>query len=151
MAHEHGELTVSREVSRAASRPFLLHAETLIANHYPDRSKEAQRLEAQTTARLLSAQKLSLIVDLDQTIIHATVDRSVQDWLDNAGHPNHSALVGTKRFQLGAVLGEAQDPYWYYVKPRCAPFPLSHRTCINLIAIDAGLTTSVSMRILDQD
>jgi RNA polymerase II subunit A-like phosphatase len=112
MAHDHTQLTVSHQVT-FLSPVLTTNSRT---NHY--NHQEAQRLEAQTTTRLLSAQKLSLIVDLDQTIIHATVDRSVQDWLDDPSHPNHNALVGTERFQLGAVLGEAEDPYWYYVKPR---------------------------------
>ncbi|KAI8456812.1 hypothetical protein BY996DRAFT_4579133 [Phakopsora pachyrhizi] len=40
---------------------------------------EAHRLESETRRRLLDDQKLSLIVDLDQTIVHATVDPTVGD------------------------------------------------------------------------
>lgn len=43
--------------------------------------EEAQRLERETAEHLLKARKLSLIVDLDQTIVHATVDPTVGDWI----------------------------------------------------------------------
>ncbi|GMK53590.1 hypothetical protein CspeluHIS016_0101760 [Cutaneotrichosporon spelunceum] len=43
---------------------------------------EAKRLETQTRDELLKEKKLSLIVDLDQTIIHTTVDPTVGEWLD---------------------------------------------------------------------
>ncbi|KAK7023823.1 RNA polymerase II subunit A C-terminal domain phosphatase [Favolaschia claudopus] len=42
--------------------------------------EEAQRLEKETAEDLLKARKLSLIVDLDQTIVHATVDPTVGEW-----------------------------------------------------------------------
>ncbi|KAJ7684787.1 hypothetical protein DFH06DRAFT_1073723 [Mycena polygramma] len=42
--------------------------------------EEAQRLEKETADDLLKARKLSLIVDLDQTIVHATVDPTIGDW-----------------------------------------------------------------------
>ncbi|KAG6333899.1 hypothetical protein ID866_5184 [Astraeus odoratus] len=43
--------------------------------------EEAQRIEKETAERLLKSRKLSLIVDLDQTIVHATVDPTVGDWV----------------------------------------------------------------------
>ncbi|KAF8478879.1 hypothetical protein JB92DRAFT_3278382 [Gautieria morchelliformis] len=43
--------------------------------------EEAQRFERESAARLLRAQRLSLIVDLDQTIVHATVDPTVGEWI----------------------------------------------------------------------
>ena len=43
--------------------------------------EEAQRIERETAEHLLKARKLSLIVDLDQTIVHATVDPTVGDWI----------------------------------------------------------------------
>lgn len=42
---------------------------------------EAQRLERETADHLLKSHKLSLIVDLDQTIVHATVDPTVGEWI----------------------------------------------------------------------
>ncbi|TFY63298.1 hypothetical protein EVG20_g6374, partial [Dentipellis fragilis] len=43
--------------------------------------EEAQRIERETQDHLLKARKLSLIVDLDQTIVHATVDPTVGEWI----------------------------------------------------------------------
>ena len=43
--------------------------------------EEAQRIERETAEHLLSSRKLSLIVDLDQTIVHATVDPTVGEWI----------------------------------------------------------------------
>ena len=42
---------------------------------------EAQRIEQETAHRLLDSRKLILIVDLDQTIVHATVDPTVGEWM----------------------------------------------------------------------
>lgn len=58
---------------------------------------------------------MSLIVDLDQTIIHATVDPTVGEWLDDPDNPNFSALNNTGKFKLG---DEGDDSCWYYVKSR---------------------------------
>ncbi|KAF9245912.1 hypothetical protein BU15DRAFT_70971 [Melanogaster broomeanus] len=43
--------------------------------------EEAQRIERATAEHLLKSRKLSLIVDLDQTIVHATVDPTVGEWI----------------------------------------------------------------------
>ncbi|KAI9570383.1 hypothetical protein HD554DRAFT_2321490 [Boletus coccyginus] len=43
--------------------------------------EEAQRIEKETAEHLLKSRKLSLIVDLDQTIVHATVDPTVGEWI----------------------------------------------------------------------
>lgn len=84
-------------------------------------------METQTTTRLLSTKKLSLIVDLDQTIIHATVDPTVGEWLADSTNPNWSALDGTEKFQLGAgEVGEG-DGCWYYIKMRSAFLSFSYR------------------------
>lgn len=47
--------------------------------------EEAQKLEQATANHLLKSRKLSLIVDLDQTVVHATVDPTVGEWF-NEGH-----------------------------------------------------------------
>ncbi|KAI9460489.1 hypothetical protein BJY52DRAFT_1118068 [Lactarius psammicola] len=43
--------------------------------------EEARRIERETAEHLFNCRKLSLIVDLDQTIVHATVDPTVGDWI----------------------------------------------------------------------
>jgi RNA polymerase II subunit A C-terminal domain phosphatase len=108
---------------------------------------EAKRLEKETSERLLKSRKLSLIVDLDQTIVHATVDPTVGEWMDegeayeakrkSAGkgagddaddddvNPNWEALRDVKKFKLGheGSTGKnsvhiADDGCFYYIKPR---------------------------------
>ncbi|KZW01710.1 HAD-like protein [Exidia glandulosa HHB12029] len=53
--------------------------------------EEARRPENEPAKRLLAGRKLSLIVHLDQTIVHATIDPTV---------------------------GESRTPVTYYIKPR---------------------------------
>ncbi|GBE77556.1 RNA polymerase II subunit A C-terminal domain phosphatase [Sparassis crispa] len=54
---------------------------THLANGPTVSLEEAQRIEKETAENLLSTRKLSLIVDLDQTIVHATVDPTVGEWI----------------------------------------------------------------------
>ncbi|KAL8292868.1 hypothetical protein RQP46_000562 [Phenoliferia psychrophenolica] len=79
---------------------------------------EANKLETETTSRLKKSHKLSLIVDLDQTIIHATVDPTVGEWLADPSNPNFGALDGTAKFRLGGEQGGGDEGCWYFVKMR---------------------------------
>jgi RNA polymerase II subunit A-like phosphatase len=54
--------------------------------------EEAARIENENATRLFSEKKLSLILDLDQTIIHATVDPTVGEWMADPDNPNFPAL-----------------------------------------------------------
>jgi RNA polymerase II subunit A C-terminal domain phosphatase len=93
--------------------------------------EEARRIDRETANHLLNTRKLSLIVDLDQTIVHATVDPTVGDWIaegeswearqaskgqskggesdsdessqdeDDEVNPNWEALKDVKKFRLG--------------------------------------------------
>lgn len=80
-------------------------------------------MEKETAQHLLKSHKLSLIVDLDQTIVHATVDPTVGEWItegeawearraakaknnesnddDDECNPNWEALKDVKKFRLG--------------------------------------------------
>ncbi|ODQ83084.1 hypothetical protein BABINDRAFT_80643 [Babjeviella inositovora NRRL Y-12698] len=88
---------------------------------------EAERVENTSTKRLLDAKKLILVVDLDQTVIHATVDPTVGEWMNDKTNPNHSALEGVQAFSLEEhpvlpplYAGPKPPPIksWYYVKLR---------------------------------
>lgn len=51
--------------------------------------------------------------------MHATVDPTVGDWLNDERNPNFKALDGTGKFQLGREAGQVDDDScWYYVKMR---------------------------------
>ncbi|KTW29040.1 protein serine/threonine phosphatase [Pneumocystis jirovecii RU7] len=78
--------------------------------------EEATRLERETMERLLKEMKLSLIVDLDQTILHATVDPIVGEWLSNPSSKHYLAVQDVQKFCLkenNSGIGN-----WYYVKMR---------------------------------
>ncbi|KZV96826.1 hypothetical protein EXIGLDRAFT_704804 [Exidia glandulosa HHB12029] len=105
--------------------------------------EEARRLENETAERLLAGRRLSLIVDLDQTIVHATVDPTVGEWIsqgaaweayqneppDKRGTPpsepnaNWDALRDVANFTLphegpGQHHHHREPPVMYYIKPR---------------------------------
>jgi RNA polymerase II subunit A-like phosphatase len=90
-------------------------------------SKEAENIERSSTERLLKGKKLSLVVDLDQTVIHVTVDPTVADWMADPTNPNYEAVKDVKSFILeeppivpfgykGPQI--APTKRWYYVKLR---------------------------------
>lgn len=60
----------------------------------------AKKAEHDTQKRLLRQRKLSLVVDLDQTIIHACIEPTVGEWQRDKSNPNHSAVKDVKSFQL---------------------------------------------------
>ena len=78
---------------------------------------EAMRAEEEAKKRLLAGKKLSLVVDLDQTIIHATVDPTVVEWQSDPKNPNHDAVKDVRAFQL-LDDGPGARGCWYYIKLR---------------------------------
>ncbi|CDS11612.1 hypothetical protein LRAMOSA03875 [Lichtheimia ramosa] len=74
--------------------------------------KEAERLEQENAARLMEERKLSLILDLDQTVVHATWDPTVGEWMKDENNANHPATKDIRKFTLpGSSL-------MYYIKLR---------------------------------
>ncbi|CAO3598552.1 unnamed protein product [Absidia cylindrospora] len=53
--------------------------------------KEAERIEKEDATRLLKERKLILVVDFDQTIVHATWDPTVGEWMA------HETMLITKQ------------------------------------------------------
>ncbi|KZT54677.1 hypothetical protein CALCODRAFT_473029, partial [Calocera cornea HHB12733] len=87
----------------------------------------AARLESENATRLLGSRKLSLVVDLDQTIIQATVDPTVGEWIDQGlayeegregarRNVNWDALRDVGRFRLQEERRVLDTTY--YIKPR---------------------------------
>ncbi|KAF4462309.1 FCP1-TFIIF interacting component of CTD phosphatase [Fusarium albosuccineum] len=60
----------------------------------------AMRAEHESQKRLLRQRKLSLVVDLDQTIIHACIEPTIGEWQRDPSNPNHEAVKDVKSFQL---------------------------------------------------
>ena len=79
--------------------------------------KEATRVEEDAKRRLLASRRLSLVVDLDQTIIHATVDPTVGEWKEDRNNPNYAHLKDVRQFQL-IDDGPGMRGCWYYIKLR---------------------------------
>ncbi|KAI5952584.1 fcp1 [Candida jiufengensis] len=88
---------------------------------------EAAKIELSTTDRLNEEKKLILVVDLDQTVIHATVDPTVGEWQSDPSNPNYPAVKDVKTFCLEedpivppGWTGPKLPPTkcWYYVKVR---------------------------------
>jgi RNA polymerase II subunit A-like phosphatase len=77
----------------------------------------ASKRSEESTRRLLDSKKLSLVVDLDQTIIHATVDPTVAEWQKDPENPNYDAVKDVKAFQL-LDDGPGMRGCWYYIKLR---------------------------------
>ncbi|KYK62129.1 RNA polymerase II CTD phosphatase Fcp1 [Drechmeria coniospora] len=60
----------------------------------------AKKAEHDTQRRLLRQRKLSLVVDLDQTIIHACIEPTIGEWQADPSNPNHQSVEDVKSFQL---------------------------------------------------
>ncbi|KAK9473988.1 uncharacterized protein V1510DRAFT_362099 [Dipodascopsis tothii] len=76
---------------------------------------EARKIEKSTALQLLEARKLILVVDLDQTVIHTTVDPTVGEWKQDPNNPNYDAVREVVPFCLDDAAGGG---YWHYVKLR---------------------------------
>lgn len=60
----------------------------------------ATKAEHENQKRLLRQRKLSLVVDLDQTIIHACIEPTIGEWQSDPTNPNHNAVKDVRSFQL---------------------------------------------------
>lgn len=96
MTHNTGDLTVSLE--------------------------EASRLESENVKRLRQEKRLSLIVDLDQTIIHATVDPTVGEWMSDPGNVNYDVLRDVRSFNLQEGPSGYTSCYYIKFRPGLAQF-----------------------------
>ncbi|THC99909.1 hypothetical protein EYZ11_000607 [Aspergillus tanneri] len=108
------ESTYNTEITDSMRAPIqMVHDNTALTVS----EKEATRVEEDAKRRLLSNRKLSLVVDLDQTIIHATVDPTVGEWMEDKDNPNHQAVSDVRAFQL-VDDGPGMHGCWYYIKLR---------------------------------
>lgn len=78
---------------------------------------EAARFESEAKRRLLDTKKLSLVVDLDQTVIQACVEPTIGEWMRNPDNPNHEAVKDVREFQLVEDAVGTRG-CWYYIKLR---------------------------------
>lgn len=105
-------LTDRLESSRATVN--MTHDNTaLLVSH-----KEARKAEEASKNRLLEAKKLTLIVDLDQTVIHTTCERTIAEWKEDKDNPNYPFVKDVEGFQLADDNVAHVAANWYYVKKR---------------------------------
>jgi RNA polymerase II subunit A-like phosphatase len=78
----------------------------------------AAKAEHDTQRRLLRQRKLSLVVDLDQTIIHACIEPTVGEWQRDPSNPNHNAVKDVQSFQLDDGPRGLASGCTYYIKLR---------------------------------
>lgn len=105
-------LTKERDVTRATINMTHDNIALLVSK------KEANAAEEDAKKRLLGAKKLTLIVDLDQTVIHTTCERTIAEWQDDPENPNHDAVKDVEGFQLADDNVSNVAANWYYVKMR---------------------------------
>ncbi|ORY58902.1 uncharacterized protein BCR38DRAFT_311501, partial [Pseudomassariella vexata] len=79
---------------------------------------QATRAELNLQQRLLEQRKLSLVVDLDQTIIHACIEPTVGEWQTDPSNPNYEAVKDVRSFQLDDGPRGLTSGCWYYIKLR---------------------------------
>lgn len=105
-------LTKERDVARATINMTHDNVALLVSQ------KEANAAEEDAKKRLLGAKKLTLIVDLDQTVIHTTCERTIAEWQADPENPNHGAVKDVEGFQLADDNVSNVAANWYYVKKR---------------------------------
>lgn len=103
--------STTKNTSRATINTVHGHTQLLVSQ------AEASKADEEAKRRLLDSQKLSLVVDLDQTIIHATVDPTVAEWQGDPSNPNYDAVKDVRAFQL-VDDGPGARGCWYYIKLR---------------------------------
>jgi RNA polymerase II subunit A-like phosphatase len=111
---------------------------------------EATRLHSTHTSLLHSTKRLTLIVDLDQTVVHATVDPTVGDWMEDLSRPEtERRLKGEEgrrnmkevgRFTLDERGGNG---CWYYLKPRSVFFSSSPSNQVRTASAGADNVASI--------
>ncbi|KAI7899351.1 uncharacterized protein BX663DRAFT_521402 [Cokeromyces recurvatus] len=68
--------------------------------------KEAKRLEKEDEKRLLKERKLSLIVDLDQTILHAAWEPHIANWVDEQKVKDNDKVKDMSTFSLDGSMNK---------------------------------------------
>lgn len=102
------------DTTNADRAPITMSHDT---QHLTISREEANRIDEEAKRRLLANRKLSLVVDLDQTIIHAAVDPTIAEWQKDKDNPNYEAVKDVRAFQL-IDDGPGMRGCWYYIKLR---------------------------------
>ena len=102
------------ESTDAERAPYMVsHVTQNLTISHREAAKDAELAKQ----KLLGWRKLSLVVDLDQTIIHAAVEPTIGEWQRDPDNPNFGVLQNVRAFQL-ADDGPNMRNNFYYVKMR---------------------------------
>lgn len=74
-------------------------------------TNEASRVQTETFSNLKGQKKLIFIIDLDQTLLHATVDPQVSEWMEK--YPQHPVVKDIHAFKL-----KDSPNFTYFIKLR---------------------------------
>lgn len=78
---------------------------------------EAAKIEEKMAVNLVNEKKLILVVDLDQTVIHVTVDPTIEEWMNDKNNVNYPSLKDVQVFSLEEEVPVPPN----YKGPRYAP------------------------------
>ena len=97
---------------------------TVTPNHQALRisDEEAARSDQEAKQRLIDQRKLSLVVDLDLTIIHASVDPTIKEWMEDEKNPNHPAVADVRMFELYDEALNRNVSYYIKLRPNLDHF-----------------------------
>lgn len=113
------------KVTYAQIKPDTARADTNVA-HAPKAlrisNEEAQRSDQESKRKLLASRKLSLVVDLDLTIIQATVDPTIGEWQDDPNNPNYEAIKDVRSFELRDDALNRNVAYYVKMRPGLLDF-----------------------------
>ena len=84
--------------------------------------EEAARSDVEAKKRLVDRRKLSLVVDLDLTVIHASVDPTIKEWMDDESNPNHAAVEDVREFELYDEALQRNVAYYIKLRPNLDHF-----------------------------
>ena len=111
-------MTTSADVNRATIN--MTHGHTGLKLSESEASKHSESAKK----RLLQSRKLSLVVDLDQTIIHAAFDPTIGEWKSDPTNPNYDALQDVQSFKLKDENTNNTAETEYYIQKRAGKFML---------------------------
>lgn len=111
-------VTTTADTSRATIN--MTHGHTGLKLSESEASKHSESAKK----RLLQSRKLSLVVDLDQTIIHAAFDPTIGEWKKDQSNPNYEALQDVRSFKLTDENNNNTTETEYYIQKRAGkPLP----------------------------
>ncbi|KAI9722835.1 MAG: Carboxy-terminal domain (CTD) phosphatase [Chrysothrix sp. TS-e1954] len=113
------------DVDYNTSLPNTLRADTAISHintALKISKEEAARVDESIKRRLLNGKRLSLVLDLDLTIIQATVDPTIGEWQRDESNPNYEFVKNVRSFELYDESLRRDVSYYVKLRPGLEEF-----------------------------